>query len=173
MKCNICGKREATVHLTEVVNENVTKLHLCEECAKSKTNEMQEHFGLADLLSGLVDFGPEISEGPFQKDTGTKCSSCGMTYHDFQNVGRLGCGKCYETFSENLSVLLRKIHGSDRHMGKTPLGGVKKLEPQENIQSLKDELKDLVKREEFEKAALVRDRIKETEKKQKEKNETG
>ena len=36
MKCDICKEREATVHLTEVINDRVTKLHLCEECAREK-----------------------------------------------------------------------------------------------------------------------------------------
>jgi len=163
MKCNICGKREATVHLTEVVNDNVTKLHLCEVCAKSKSDEMQTHFGLADLLSGLVDFGPEVREESFRGGSTAKCSACGMTYSDFQRVGRLGCGKCYEVFSENLSVLLRKIHGSDRHMGKTPMQSAEHTKPTKDVQILKEELKELVRKEEFEKAAFVRDRIKENE----------
>ncbi len=167
MKCNICGKREASVHLTEVVNDNVTKLHLCEDCAKSKSDEMQTHFGLADLLSGLVDFGPEVREESFRGGRPAKCSVCGMTYSDFQSAGRFGCGKCYETFSENLSVLLRKIHGSDRHMGKSPVLSAEHAAPTKDVQILKDELKELIRREEFEKAALVRDRIKENEKKAK------
>lgn len=167
MKCNICGKREASVHLTEVVNDNVTKLHLCEVCAKSKSDEMQTHFGLADLLSGLVDFGPEVREDSFDGAGGAKCSVCGMTYSDFQRVGRLGCGKCYETFSGNLSALLKKIHGADRHMGKSPVRSAEDIKPTKDVQMLKNELKELVRREEFEKAALVRDRIKENETKAK------
>lgn len=75
MLCDICGKNEATVHLTEIVNDKITKLHLCEECAKEKGAEMEEHFGLSDLLAGLADLGatvePEIA--------GTiKCPSCGF-----------------------------------------------------------------------------------------------
>jgi len=164
MKCNICGEREATVHLTEVVNDNVTKLHLCEECAKSKSDEMQTHFGLADLLSGLVDFAPGVQEGQFKDHLKTKCPVCGMTYYDFQNTGRLGCGRCYEAFSKNLNELLKKIHGSDRHMGKTPFTGKDHCKPNKDIQALKDELKMLVREEEFEKAVLVRDKIKDFEK---------
>ena len=66
MTCDICGKKEATVHLTEIVNDKMTKLHLCEECAKEKGAEMEEHFGLSDLLAGLTDLGstvePEVME---------------------------------------------------------------------------------------------------------------
>ena len=30
MFCEVCGKKEATVHLTEIINDKVTKLNLCE-----------------------------------------------------------------------------------------------------------------------------------------------
>ena len=38
MICDVCGKKEATVHLTEIVNDKMTKLHLCEECATEKVD---------------------------------------------------------------------------------------------------------------------------------------
>ncbi len=163
MKCEVCGKREATVHLTEVINDKVTKLHLCEQCAKAKSEEMQSHFGLTDLLSGLMDLGQAVPGGKIKEGVRVECPVCGMTYHDFQKTGRLGCGKCYETFSGNLSDLLRKIHGSDRHVGKMPFKGKGVIKDQQDIQRLKNELNGLIQAEEFEKAALLRDRIKELE----------
>lgn len=165
MKCDICGEKEATVHLTEVINEKVTKLHLCDGCAKQKGEEMQSHFGLGDLLSGLMDFGPAAAEEQVEEVAVAECSDCGMTYYDFQKTGRLGCGKCYETFSKDLSELLRKIHGSDRHVGKMPFRGEEVLKDQEDLQRLKSELNELIQSEEFEKAALLRDRIKDLENK--------
>lgn len=164
MKCNICGIREAAVHLTEVINDKVTKLHLCEQCARTKSDEMQSHFGLTDLLSGLMDFEPAIGEGQIEDEIRIKCHVCGMTYYDFQKTGKLGCGECYETFSKGLSELLRKIHGSDRHAGKIPLAGKKTFGLGEKLKQLKSELEELVRAEEFEKAALTRDKIKELEK---------
>jgi len=159
MECDICHKREATVHLTEVVNENVTKLHLCEKCAKQKSEEMQSHFGLSDLLSGLMDFVPTVPEETAEAGSGLRCDTCGMTYRDFQKTGRLGCGKCYEKFERNLGELLKKIHGSDRHIGKMPLVGKAEPEEEEDLRRLKGELDGLVRSEEFEKAAVLRDRI--------------
>ena len=84
MKCEVCGTKDADVHLTEVVNDKVTKLHLCEQCARAKSEEMQSHFGLTDLLSGLMDFGPTASGERAEDVGGTKCSLCGMTYFNFQ-----------------------------------------------------------------------------------------
>ncbi|MFH1837791.1 MAG: UvrB/UvrC motif-containing protein [Candidatus Omnitrophota bacterium] len=165
MKCNICGIKDASVHLTEVINDQVTKLHLCEKCAKEKSDEMQSHFGLTDLLSGLMDMGSPVDGGAFEESLTVKCPVCSMTFYDFQKTGRLGCGECYNAFSKNLSELLKKIHGSDRHVGKRPL--IEKKEgdrDKQDIQRLRDELNDLVDREEFEKAAILRDRIRDMEK---------
>ncbi len=163
MKCDICGRREATVHLTEVINDEVTKLHLCEQCAKEKSEEMHSHFGLTDLLAGLMDMGPAIPEGRIKEEIDVKCPGCGSTYFDFQKTGRLGCGKCYETFEKNLSELLRKIHGADKHVGKMPFKGEGVYRAQQDLQRLKKELAQLVRNEEFEKAAMLRDRVKELE----------
>ena len=163
MKCDICGKNDATIHLTEVVNDQVTKLHICEVCAKQKSDEMQSHFGLTDLLSGLVEGGDVLGEGGVAGMVEAKCPTCGSMYQDFQKSGRIGCGKCYDVFSKSLSDLLRKIHGSDKHVGKMPFTGKGSVKRQEDLNRLKNELQQLVAREEFEKAALLRDRIKEME----------
>lgn len=163
MKCDMCGKEGATVHLTEITNGNVKKLHLCEECAKEKSEEMQSHFGLTDLLSSLMDFEPAMSESMVKESTAIKCSQCGMTFYDFQKNGRLGCGKCYEVFQKKLADLLRKIHGSDRHVGKTPYKVEKKGMNAEDLARMREEMKELIEKEEFEKAAVLRDRIKELE----------
>lgn len=165
MKCNICNKNEATVHLTEVVNDKITKFHICEDCARQKSEEMQSHFGLTDLLSGLMDFGPSIPEGEVAEEVKVKCPGCGMSYYDFQQTGMLGCGKCYKIFFKKLTELLRKIHGSEKHVGKMPFKGKEVLKDQQDLQRLKKELNQLINAEEFEKAVLLRDRIKELESK--------
>ena len=54
MTCDICGKKKATVHLTEIVDEQMSEMHLCEECARQKSTQMEQQFGLADLLAGLI-----------------------------------------------------------------------------------------------------------------------
>ncbi len=164
MVCDICGKNEATVHLTEIVNEKVTKLHLCEACAKDKGSEMEEHFGLSDLLAGLADLGPGIEPELGQK---IKCPACGFTYQDFRKVGRLGCSECYESFKKQLAPLLKRIHGADRHLGKVPLTIGKTVLDTKTIQDLKVRMEKAIQFEEFEEAARLRDEIKELEKRDK------
>ncbi|MBF0494823.1 MAG: UvrB/UvrC motif-containing protein [Candidatus Omnitrophica bacterium] len=164
MLCEICKKRQATVHLTEIINDKKTKLHICEVCAREKGEEMQTHFGLTDLIGSLMDFSPAIAEEKMQSDISAKCGVCGMTYYDFQKTGKLGCGGCYDAFKDELSVLLKKIHGSDRHIGKMPFNGEKAMKHQETLAELKNRLNQYIRDEQFEKAASVRDSIKEIEK---------
>ena len=163
MQCDICGKREATVHLTEIINDQITKLHLCEECAKKKGAEMEEHFGLADLLAGLADVGTPVATA---KEKRLKCPSCGLSYSDFKRLGKLGCGVCYETFKSYLVPLLKRIHGSDIHVGRVPGKKGKAVRPRKvDVEELKRRLKRAVELEEFEEAAKLRDEIKKYERK--------
>lgn len=164
MLCDICGNKEATVHLTEVVNDQVTKLNLCEDCAKEKGAEMEEHFGLSDLLAGLSDLGATIEP---QAITAVKCPNCGFTYQDFGKIGRLGCSECYEAFKKELSPLLKRIHGADRHVGKIPLKIGKTPKDMISLQELKMSMEKAIQMEEFEEAARLRDKIRELEKKNK------
>jgi protein arginine kinase activator len=145
------------VHLTEIVNEKVTKLHLCEDCAREKGSEMEEHFGLNDLLAGLADLGANIE--PEAMDT-VKCPSCGFTFMDFKKTGRLGCGNCYEAFKGQLAPLLKRIHGSDRHVGKVPLRVGKTVKDTRTLQELKLRMERAIQMEAFEEAAKLRDEIK-------------
>lgn len=161
----MCKKNDATVHFTEVINDRVMKLHLCEGCARQKSEEMQSHFGITDLVSSLMDFGAGAAAEELGVDVGAKCPDCGMGYLDFQRTGRLGCPSCYDTFKKDLSALLRKIHGADRHVGKMPFLGSTVVRDQEKLKEFRKELDELVRAEEFEKAAVVRDRIREIEEK--------
>ena len=165
MRCEICAKFEATVHLTEIVNDKVTKLNLCEACAKEKGTEMEEHFGLNDLLAGLADIGATVK--PEEART-IKCPLCGFSYQDFRKVGRLGCGGCYEAFKKELTQLLRRIHSADRHVGKVPVMMGKTVKDIQTIQELRLKMDKAIQTEEFEEAARLRDKIKELEKKDKE-----
>ena len=164
MLCNVCGKKEATVHLTEIVNDQVTKLNLCEECAREKGAEMEEHFGLSELLAGLTDIGTTVEP---ETAITTKCPNCGLAYQNFRKIGRLGCSVCYEAFKKELAPLLKRIHGSDRHVGKVPLKGGKTIKDTRTLQELKMQLEKAIQTEEFEEAAKLRDKIRDLEQKAK------
>ena len=168
MLCDICGKNAATVHLTEIIDDQITELHLCEKCAREKSTQMEQQFGLADLLAGLAEFG-----GPKEEKEGgvkIKCANCGMGFEDFKKIGRIGCSDCYATFKRYLAPLLKRIHGSNQHVGKSPIKATKVTKKKSDLEELRQKLQAAIEREEFEEAARLRDQIKELDKK--EKNET-
>jgi protein arginine kinase activator len=160
MKCSICKKEEATFHYTEIKGKQIIKLHLCEGCAKEKGvglewEEMFPHFSLTDLLGGLT--GLELEE---KKIKVRKCPLCGLTFDKFQSKGRLGCSECYQTFSPQLNSLLRKIHGATRHTGKQlSLKKAEVVKREEEIERLEKELREAIKKEEYERAAEIRDEL--------------
>lgn len=168
MLCDICGKKQATVHVTEIINNQITEMHLCENCAREKSIQMEQEFGVSDLLAGIADLGTKLGE---KEELRLKCDNCGMSYEDFKKIGRLGCGECYTTFRRNLVPLLKRIHGSTQHLGKVPLKIVKEAKRKSEIDILREKLQEAIQKEEFEEAAELRDKIRELEKKIQKKKE--
>jgi protein arginine kinase activator len=122
---------------------------------------MEQHFSIADLLAGMGD----LTEGAEITEVIAKCPACGMTWDDFRKIGRLGCGECYKAFKQNLLPLLKRIHGSTRHTGKGPAGKAYTATKKSELQELRQKLQRAIGAEEFEEAARIRDKIRESEKK--------
>lgn len=163
MLCDICGKNPATVHLTEIIDDSMNELHLCEECAQQKSLQMEQQFGLSDLLAGLVEFEKPAKD--MEAVAAVKCANCGLAYADFKKIGRLGCGECYTAFKRYLGTLLKKIHGSSQHVGKAPVKVAGALKKKVDLEELRIRLKAAIEKEAFEEAASIRDQIRELESK--------
>ncbi|WP_366923298.1 UvrB/UvrC motif-containing protein [Metallumcola ferriviriculae] len=166
MHCQKCEQRPATVRITKIVNGEKSELHLCQECAAEMQGEAmnwETEFPFNLLSSLFEEVEPGIGFAKSKTQVPTKCKTCGQTYHSFRRTGKLGCGNCYDTFNAQLSPIIRRIHGNERHTGKIPTRGGKRLKLQKDIASLKREMQSLVQKEEFEKAAEVRDKIRELE----------
>ena len=114
MKCQNCGKNNANVRYTQVINGDKMELCLCDECANEMNIGMNFNFGINDVFSTFFDdftgfktiSMPEI----------TKCKTCGLSYDDFSKTGMLGCENCYDTFSNRLDGVLKRLHGSNRQL---------------------------------------------------------
>ncbi len=161
MLCQVCEKNLATFHYTKIVNGKVTELHLCEECARDyKELDFDTSFSFHKFLTGLID---NIQDKPIQKEEEIICDECGMSYEKFKQVGRFGCSNCYNAFRDKIAPLFKEVHGHNIHIGKIPKRGGGIIGVKKEINKLENQLDELVKREEFEKAAVVRDKIKELE----------
>lgn len=169
MLCDECGKKDATVRFEQVVNGKRTVTNLCQDCAQKKgiMNVFlhQPSFNISSLLSALL--GSQITATPALTAGGeeTRCPVCGLSYRDFARAGMLGCSRCYKTFEDRLEPLLRRIHGSDRHVGKAPAKAGGSAILRREVEELKRELSQAVSKEAYEKAAELRDKVHQMEKK--------
>jgi protein arginine kinase activator len=155
IKCSVCGK-EATVHLTQIVNNKIHKVDLCEDCAQKKGVTDPEGFSLADLLSKSP---PE----PAGAAAGAQCPVCGYRAADFRRTGRFGCPSCYETFADLVKPVLEDMHAGTSHSGKVPSVALKRYASQIETKRLQDALAKAVAEENYELAAQYRDQIREIE----------
>jgi protein arginine kinase activator len=160
MPCDQCHTREAIIHLTQIVNEQVTTLHLCERCAAEKGVESPSvaKTPLGTFLAAMGKGLPETTPAPRSSET---CGRCGASLKDFNESGRLGCPECWHTFETPLRDLLRRLHGSTHHLGEryaetvpAPAGGGRA-----EAAELREQLRVAVETENFELAAELRDRL--------------
>jgi protein arginine kinase activator len=155
LKCNLCDA-DATVHLTQIVNNKIHKVDLCESCAQKKGVTNGDGFSLADL----------ISKGNFHasiEDSALKCPRCGFTVADFRRIGRMGCPECYTTFRKLLLPALEDMHPGLNHQGKVPERSLTSVEIRRQVDQLKEALNQAVAREAYEDAADLRDQIRKLE----------
>jgi protein arginine kinase activator len=162
MKCQRCIK-PATLHITEVLGEsNFEELHLCEDCAHKYLNEQSQPKKPSPMQAPAPAAGHEqTDEAGFLNER--HCEICGMKFVDFRNSGRLGCPHDYQAFVNELTPLLESIHGSTRHLGKTPRRLPRNKQVQQELTRLRKQLHQAVVEEAYEEAARLRDRIKELE----------
>jgi protein arginine kinase activator len=93
------------------------------------------------------------------------CPACGYTLADFEQTGIFGCDVCYSTFHEDISALLRRIHGSSQHIGSRPKSK-RVILPESDLHKLREELASAIQNEQFETAAKLRDMIRDIEREQ-------
>lgn len=121
MVCQQCHQREANVHYTQIINGNKVEMYLCTQCAaENGTLSFSPQLSLGNLLWGFPGFGDNSGYAKFEQPEILRCNVCGMSFDDFRKSGKLGCANCYRVFRDNLAPILRRLHGSAEHTGKSP-----------------------------------------------------
>ena len=161
MLCMICKQNAAQVHLTQIVDDKIKKVDLCEECAKHKGVNDTPGFAIADLLLGL-GASQELAQASGGEEI--KCPGCGFTNADFKKAGRLGCSQCYTAFAEGLEGMLKTMHKGTKHAGKIPQALRQSRDLADRLKNLQKKLDKAVTSEDFEEAASLRDEIMRTRK---------
>lgn len=187
MLCERCKIREANIQYTEVSNGVKKEHHFCAQCAKEMDFGVYAaifdgELPLGKLLSGLLGI-EETNQEP-DKLHQVVCPSCGTSYDDFVKESRFGCADCYSVFGPLMEDSLKQLQGSLKHTGKTPryqkgnsITGDADKKLQENTEvdhlpsnqekeifQLDAKLKEALRFEDYETAAVCRDRIRELKK---------
>lgn len=151
MNCEICKVNKAIIHVTEIENGNFKEFHICQQCAEN--NEISK------LGEGFV----QLTVGPFPKELSKlKCNFCGSSLLDLSKKRLLGCANDYEIFRKIIVPIVEKVHSAKRHKGKRPVSlGGRVHNTLQQVKELELQLKELIRKEEYEKAAKVRDKINE------------
>lgn len=162
MLCDKCQQRQATVYVTQIVNNQQTEAHYCAECAQAEglMPTAGHMFSVHDFLKGF--FAPAMTTAAPQQ--AVRCPVCNLSFAELVQHGRFGCSHCYETFREAAPDLIRRIHGSKRHSGKIPRRSGGAIALKQELTTLRQTLEQHVAKEEYEEAAKVRDRIRALEK---------
>ena len=158
MICEHCGKNEATTVLKQTINGESRTLHLCSGCANSMMfGNFFSDFGINSLFSKNMS----------QPSSGTRvrkvCDRCKTSLEEILETGKIGCAHCYETFSQDLARSIEKIHGKSVHTGTVPKSAKGTIKVKNLLTEYKMELNRLIAQQEFEKAAELRDKIKQLE----------
>ncbi|RHP34408.1 UvrB/UvrC motif-containing protein [Lachnotalea sp. AF33-28] len=180
MLCERCGQREANIRYTEVINGVRSEHNLCSQCAREMelggpyAAIFDSEFPLGRLLSGLLGLQTE-DESKMEDEARMEqlsCPTCKTTYEEFIKNSRFGCPDCYQMFDLLMSDNIKKLQGSDTHVGKRPKYGLEETDEkeradvgrksqEEELSLLESRLREAIAEEEYETAAKYRDQIKE------------
>lgn len=162
MLCQLCKQNPATIKISHVIHNKTIEVSLCKDCAEEKGVE-NPLVALPQIFGNFIAelFGKELFAGKNTTDD-KECGGCGLTWGDFQEKGLFGCDNCYQTFQSELDLIIKKIHGSTKHIGNRPKSLRRKLDKEE-LKRMQIELKEAILNENFELAAELRDMIRDAQ----------
>ncbi|MDR1435799.1 MAG: hypothetical protein LBI39_01155 [Puniceicoccales bacterium] len=115
VKCDCCGA-PASVHLVQISNGATYRINFCTACAREK-GVVDESGSPTDMLLGSGLFKDKSVPGSILQ---TSCCNCGFDGATLLEKKVFGCARCYETFSNLLDSLMKRIQRSSSHCGKKP-----------------------------------------------------
>jgi protein arginine kinase activator len=167
MKCQRCEK-PATFHITELIEpDSPHELHLCEDCAREylmQDEPEQAQPSLAGVLGQHLSLSQmSQTQEELAKLDKKSCPVCGISFYEFRQAGRLGCPHDYVFFEQDIEPLIVNIHGDTQHKGKHPKRGIYDTQQQTELIRMRQEMKEAVETEDYERASRLRDAIRKIE----------
>ena len=157
----------ATIFVSLVVGEQTLTTAYCAACSPA---------GLFDTPLPATFAGLKLAV-PVPAGRG-RCPACGFRWVDFERTQRLGCATCYTSHQRETDGLVARTQPGMQHVGRRPVApgtvAVQTLLPdleasrtkptraaaaKPTLAQLQADLKAAVEREDYEKAARLRDKI--------------
>ncbi len=162
MLCQSCGQNTANTHIKTIVNGELTEHHLCAKCAgQMGYGSLFDGMSMSNLI-GSFFAGAGVQNLPPMAQA-ARCEMCGSTFSDIARSGKVGCADCYMLYRDQLLPTVQRVHGNTNHIGKVPASAGKQMTRANEIEALKRALQEAVAAQEFERAAQLRDEIREKE----------
>ena len=161
MKCEKCGNNEAVFHYQSNINGDKSEFHLCADCAKN------EGFG------EMLDFRPRAMFDNFFREPfgGLMNSFFRDPFGSFDQLtdgffGRRAFAPTLEAPSVNVSIgePEKATETEEKVKDNIPMDAGEEFRKKRELFALRHQMKAAVRAEEFEKAAELRDKIRELEK---------
>ena len=153
VECSHC-KQEPCVIYKEISDKQIFCTELCAQCPF-----------LEQKLHGRTHSSPNPSTPEQKTSPDLCCATCMTTLEAVKTATPLGCGDCYEVFEElllefQLQQQKQEKRPSQGHIGKSPQKPLT-ISSVAQLPSLNEALQEALKKEQYEKAAWLRDQIKE------------
>lgn len=177
MLCDECGRSEARYHFHSQGDE--PSRHLCRECAleqgfldaaTDKALAPEEGLEKQDSPDGrvspdspsfqrLMDELSRLENILYTKEKQLECPQCHKTLRHIKEDNKAGCAECYRTFRPEMVAILEENSEIPHHSGKVPQGLADIKKVLYDLNQLDEELQAAVNREDYERAAEIRDKI--------------
>jgi protein arginine kinase activator len=154
MNCHMCGQREATTHVLELINGERKSVWLCNICASGRNENTEASSGESSSLASFLGLVADTGEGSSRV---AACPGCGYEIKSFQDNNRLGCPRCYTHFRTQVVPVLARYHRHASHLGKVPSQAGGMASQQGEITRLRVALEKSIRGEDYEEAARLRD----------------
>jgi len=172
MKCERCGKEDAVIKMTRIERSGqVLTICLCQPCAAEASPHQkkvaQKPSSIEELLKELLKSQKGSGAGAVvpadeeaQRLLVPPCPSCGLDFGIYKSTFMLGCPDCYEAFATYLEPDLKRLHrGATSHSGEKGTVDSELGLMQRQLEDMRQEQRQAVEYEDFERAAFLRDEI--------------
>lgn len=133
------------------------EIHLCAQHAQERGYILPTSSGPALVVGKLLE-----STKASALRTARSCPGCGMTMAGIREAGLAGCPECYRVFETDLGAIIERAQaGASVHVGRHPTHADALIDRAAARNRIAKELREAVAREEYERAARLRDRLQE------------